>query len=108
NEMPNPPLPRAVVGDSAEARKQIGGGLDVAADKTRLTLVNHRLVEARSPTPRLIDDVARHAVSNEIGIPAFAAVRRRLEAGTGVRRAVHHDDRPPTAVLLGRNLELHV
>ena len=74
----------------------------------RLGLVEHRLVEARAAAPGLVDHVARHAVADEVGIPALAAVGRGLEARAGVGGAVHHDHRPAAAVFLGRDLELHV
>ena len=67
------------------------------ADHLRFALVNHRLVEARAAAAGLIDDVARNALADEVGIPAFAAVRRRFEARAGVARAVHHDHRPAAA-----------
>ena len=78
------------------------------AASLRLGLVQHRLVEARAAAARLIDHVAGDAVADEVGIPAFAAVGRGLEARAGVRGAVHHDHRPAAAVFLGRDLELHV
>jgi hypothetical protein len=99
---------RAVVRDAAEARDQIGGGLGVAAGQPRLGLVQHRLIETGAAAPRLIHHVARHPVADEVGIPPFAAVRRRFQAGPGVRGTVHHDHRPPGAGSLCRYLELHV
>ena len=82
--------------------------LDVAAHDLGFSLVDHGLVEPGAAAPGLIDDVARHALAHEVGIPAFATVRRRFQARSRVTRSVHHDDGPSARVFLGRNLELHV
>ena len=106
--MAEPRRPRTVVRDPAEARNQRGRTLRVAAREARLAFVEHRLVESGAAASRLIDDVARHAVADEVRIPAFATIGCRLETGAGVRGSVDHDHGPATAVLLGRNLKLHV
>ena len=108
HEMAEPCGPRAVVGDSPEVRDQLRGALRVAGCDARFGLVQHRLIESRTPAARLIDDVGRDALADEVRIPALTTVRRRLERGTGVRGAVHHDHRPARRGPLRRNLELHV
>ena len=72
----------------------------------RLGLVEHRLVEARTPTPRLVHDERRQIVAHRIGMPALLTIRRRIQRRARVRRAVNEDDRP-LAARLG-DLELHV
>jgi hypothetical protein len=106
--MSKPRGPRAVVGDPAEARNHRGRALRITARETRLALVDYGLVESRAPASGLIDHVAGNAVADEVRIPALSPIRRRLEAGAGVRRSVDHDHRPAAAVLLGRNLKLDI
>jgi hypothetical protein len=68
--------------------------------------VEHGLVEARTPAPRLVHDERRQIVAHGIGMPALLAIRRRIEGRARMRRAVNKDDRPLAARL--RDLELHV
>src|SRR5215475_1542296 len=97
--MAEPLGPRPVVGDAPEGRNHV----PIAG---RLGLVEHGLVEARTPTPRLVHDERRQIVTYGIRMPTLLAIRRRIQRRAGVRRAVNEDDRPLAARL--RHLELHV
>src|SRR5215470_5388621 len=68
--------------------------------------MEHGLVEARTPTPRLVHDERRQIVAHGIGMPALPAIRRRIQRRARMCRAVNEDDRPLAARL--RDLELHV
>ena len=57
---------------------------EVAGDELGLALVDHGLIESRAAAAGLIDDVAGNALADEVGIPAFAAVGRGLEARSRV------------------------
>ena len=106
HEVPEPVGPRAVVRDPAEAGDEVRA-FGVAGDQLRFAFMDDGLVEARAAAAGLIDDVAGNALADEVGIPAFAAVGGGLQARSRVARAVNHDHGPP-AVLLRRDLELHV
>src|SRR5256885_5000312 len=71
-DMAEPRGPRPVVGDASEGR-------DHAPIAGRLGLVKHGLVEARTPTPRLVHDERRQIVAHGIGMPALLAIRRRIQ-----------------------------
>src|SRR5882762_5942964 len=98
-DMAEPLSPRPVVADASEGRDHV----PIAG---RLGLMEHGLVEARTPTPRLVHDERRQIVAYGIGMPALLAIRRRVQRRARVRRAVNEDDRPLTARLW--DLELHV
>ena len=68
--------------------------------------MKHGLVEARTPTPRLVHDERRQIVAHGIGMPALLAIRRRIQRRARVRRAVNQDDRPLAPRF--RDLKLHV
>src|SRR5262249_45609977 len=98
-DMAEPRSPRPIVGDASEGRDHV----PIAG---RFGLVEHGMVEARAPTPRLVHDERRQIVAYGIRMPALLAVRRRIQRRARVRRAVNEDDRPLAARL--RDLELHV
>src|SRR5262245_13610372 len=97
--MAEPIGPRPVVGDASEG----GNHVPIAG---RLGLVQHGLVEARTPTPWLVHDERRQIVAHGIGMPALLAIRRRIQRRARVRGAVNEDDRPLPARL--GDLELYV
>ena len=71
-QVAEPRLIRAVVGDALQRRQQRDGGVAVAGEQQRFGLVQHRLIEARAAAARLIDDVGRDAFAHEVRIPALA------------------------------------
>ena len=106
--MSEPRGPCAIVSNAAEAGNKFGAAFDISAGHPRFAFMNDGCVKARSASACLIHYVARDSVTNEVGIPALAPIRSRLEARAGVRRAVDHDHRPSPAVFLLRDLKLHV
>src|SRR4030095_3994969 len=105
---PERSAPGAVIRDPAETRNEIAAALDVSMRHARLTLVDHRLVEAGAPATGLIYDITGHSVPDEVWVPTFAPVGSGLEACSRMRRPVHHDHRPSSVVFLLGDLELHI
>ena len=68
----------------------------------------HRVHVWRLRAARLVHDVDRPAVPDEIVGPAGPAVGRALEPRAGVPPAVHHDDRVRARAQLRRDLVLYV
>src|SRR5262249_48142277 len=66
-DMAEPRGPRPVVGDTSEG----GNHVPIAG---RLGLVEDGLVEARTPTPRLVHDERRQIVAHGVGMPALLAI----------------------------------
>src|SRR2546422_4975164 len=106
--MSKPRSPGSAIGDPAEAGYQGGSTLDVTALDHSGCFVDDGLVESRASTSCLIDHVGGDSVAHEIGLPAFASVRRRLEARSRMAGSMHHDHRRHVLLLACRYLELHV
>src|SRR5437867_10098215 len=66
------------------------------------------LVEPGAPTSGLIDNVGGNPATHEIGLPAFAPIRCRLQTCSCMTGPVHHDDRRCVVLLAVRYLELHI
>src|SRR5947207_3230687 len=106
--MSKPRSPGSAIGDPAEAGYQGRPTLNLAALDHGGCFVDDGLVEPRASPSCLIDHVSGDPVAHEIGLPAFASVRRRLQARSGVAGSVHHDDRRHVLFFACRYLELHI
>src|SRR5207253_2681152 len=90
--MAEPGGPRAVIGDSSEAGNPCQPVFRIATSDGCGCFMDYGLVESGAPASCLIDQVRGDTVTHEIGLPAFAPVRRRFQTGSGVTGSMHHDD----------------
>jgi len=107
-QMAEPVGPGDVIGDSAEAGNLRRSVLDVAVPDHGSGLKDDGLVEARASATSLIHYVGGDPTAHEVGLPAFAAVRRGFQARSSVAGPVNHNDRRHLQLLARRYLELHI
>src|SRR5215510_6291490 len=106
--MTEPRRPRTVVRDSSKGWDQSRPFLDVAISNHRCGFVNNGFIKTGPATTRLIDDIRRDSIANEVRRPAFTAVRSRFQTCGSVRRSMHHDDGRHPRFFARRDLELHI